>query len=981
MFKVVREICRTQAVDFLSCHRDFERKRPARDQGQATAERRRGSSMKTIGLCMIVKNESKVIRRCLTSALPLVDYVLVADTGSEDGTQQIIRDFLAEHDVRGAVIDEPWRDFAYNRTSALAGLREVENVDYAMIIDADDAVVLDDGFDPRTFKSQMDHDLYDVQIFHGNVAYYRPQICSNRLPFSFKGVLHEYLEEPPGKISRATANGFRINTGRGGARNENPRKYQDDAALLERALATEADPFLISRYTFYLAQSYRDCGEREKALANYLKRAELGYWNEEIYVSLLEAGHLMIALQRPFEEVIGTYERASQIVPGRAEALHSASRYCRDIGRNAEGVEFARRGLELKRPPGLFVQPWVYDYGILDEFAINAYWAGAYRESMDASLKLLADGKLPASMMQRVAANARIAADKLPKQEPRNLGRFGAESLIHQHELVPALALRSRLHGPPRVLLALLAKQKEPSLPLYLDCIEALDYPKSSIVLYIRTNNNTDKTEQILREWVARVGHQYAAVEFDATDMAEKVEQYGVHEWNAARFRVLGHIRNVSLRRAQDLDCEFYFVSDVDNFIRPCTLRELVALDMPIVAPLLRSIAPGQFYSNYHAEVDANGYYRECDQYHWILNRWVRGVVELPVVHCTYLIRADVIPQLTYQDASGRHEYVVFSASARKAGVPQYFDNRQVYGYITFAEGDGHHVADGIERSRALLNAELQARAAAGSAELAARWIGGGGTPGPRPKTLIFCTSYATTPDQWNERYRRWLRAIRSSDLEYNDILIVDDGSPVLPDWPEAEICTDENAEVRPAKLLIYHFQEHLGRKAVFNFAGWYRSYAFAGRYAHAQGYEKVIHLESDTFLIGSRIQRYCNEVADGWTALWCPRHSFPECTIQVIAGDAVRRFAEIEHTHPHERLIGREFELQLPFDRVEKRFTGDRYGEYLPFVPGNAEYAVQVRSEQSDNYYWWLPVDDQGAEVMPSPPRKGAAVSMKESL
>ena len=62
---------------------------------------------------------------------------------------------------------------------------------------------------------------------------------------------------------------------------------------------------------------------------------------------------------------------------------------------------------------------------------------------------------------------------------------------------------------------------------------------------------------------------------------------------------------------APDADeaCDFYFVPDVDNFIRPCALRELVALDLPIVAPLLRSISPGAFYSNYHAEVDANGYY------------------------------------------------------------------------------------------------------------------------------------------------------------------------------------------------------------------------------------------------------------------------------------------------------------------------------------------------------------------------------------
>ena len=164
--------------------------------------------MKTIGLCMIVRNEARLIRQCLTSALPLVDYVLVVDTGSEDGTQQIIRDFLAEHDVPGAVIDEPWRDFAYNRTFALDRLREVEDIDYALIIDADDIVVLDAGFDPRAFKTRMGHDLYDVQVLHGGMSHFRAQICRNRLPFSFKGVVHEYLEVPAGASSRVNGRGI-----------------------------------------------------------------------------------------------------------------------------------------------------------------------------------------------------------------------------------------------------------------------------------------------------------------------------------------------------------------------------------------------------------------------------------------------------------------------------------------------------------------------------------------------------------------------------------------------------------------------------------------------------------------------------------------------------------------------------------------------------------------------------------------------------
>src|SRR5882724_3256969 len=145
--------------------------------------------MKTIGLCMIVKNEAAIIRQCLASARPLVDYVLVVDTGSTDGTRDIVRDFLAAHRLDGAVIEEPWRDFAYNRTFALQRLREVPEIDYAMIVDADDQVMPGDGFDPAGMKAGMACDLFDVEIRHADVIHFRPRLCSNRLPFSYQGVV------------------------------------------------------------------------------------------------------------------------------------------------------------------------------------------------------------------------------------------------------------------------------------------------------------------------------------------------------------------------------------------------------------------------------------------------------------------------------------------------------------------------------------------------------------------------------------------------------------------------------------------------------------------------------------------------------------------------------------------------------------------------------------------------------------------------
>jgi glycosyltransferase involved in cell wall biosynthesis len=398
-------------VDALFKHALFELER---DEEAQPAR----AGMKTIGLCMIAKDEAHVITRCLDSARSLADYVLVVDTGSTDGTQQIVRDWLEEAHVAGAVVEEPWRDFAHNRSFALAELRKRADIDYALIIDADDVLELDAGFAPEKFKSEMTHDLYDVPVFDGPLTYSRPHICRNRLPFSFRGVLHEYLETPsPGVLQRTTAAGIAIRSTREGARNRNPRKYQDDAALLERALASETDPFLISRYIFYLAQSYMNCGEREKALANYLKRAELGDWIEEVYVSLFEAGNLMAALERPYDEVIATYLRAADLVPRRAEALHAASRYCRAHGKYRQGYEIAARGIGLKPPEGaLFAQPWIYDYGLLDEYARNAYAIERYQDCLDAYQRLLCEAGIPEGVRERAERSAALPRKRLAEQ-------------------------------------------------------------------------------------------------------------------------------------------------------------------------------------------------------------------------------------------------------------------------------------------------------------------------------------------------------------------------------------------------------------------------------------------------------------------------------------------------------------------------------------------------------------------------------------
>lgn len=134
----------------------------------------------------------------------------------------------------------------------------------------------------------------------------------------------------------------------------------------------------------------------------------------------------------------------------------------------------------------------------------------------------------------------------------------------------------------------------------------------------------------------------------------------------------------------------WYFVADCDNFICPNMIESLIKFNLPVVAPLLYS---DNNYSNYHADIDDNGYYKDCNLYYQLFQREIKGLVQVPVVHCTYLIRPDILPLISYDDDSNRYEYVIFSDNLRKKNIPQYLSNiESKYGYIVFWEKESDKV-------------------------------------------------------------------------------------------------------------------------------------------------------------------------------------------------------------------------------------------------------------------------------------------------
>ena len=121
--------------------------------------------MATISLCMIVKNEEKVLARCLDSVKPAVDEIVILDTGSTDAT----KDVAARYTDR--IYDFPWvDDFSAARNASFAKA----SMTFTMWLDADDVLLPEDLEALIQLKSQLDTLDADVIMFIYRDDYYNP---------------------------------------------------------------------------------------------------------------------------------------------------------------------------------------------------------------------------------------------------------------------------------------------------------------------------------------------------------------------------------------------------------------------------------------------------------------------------------------------------------------------------------------------------------------------------------------------------------------------------------------------------------------------------------------------------------------------------------------------------------------------------------------------------------------------------------------
>ncbi|MBV9582072.1 MAG: glycosyltransferase [Chloroflexi bacterium] len=350
---------------------------------------------------MIVKNESKVIQRCLASVRGLIDAWAIVDTGSVDGTQTLIRDAL--RDLPGELLERPWVNFGHNRTEALQLARG--RADYVLVIDADEELVQDPGFE----LPELSADAYTAEVFYSGCTYLRRQLVRNALPWRYEGVLHEYITCEDARNEEFIA-GMRTVVHTDGARSSDPHKFRRDALVLEQALLDDPQN---SRYAFYLAQSYRDAGDTDLALRWYQRRVELGGWPEEVWFSLYQIAALEQAAQKPWADVVERYLRAYQFNPSRAEPLFRIALGFQARREYHTSMLFLERAAHLPIPPtsALFVERPLYEVQIPLEHAVAAYYVGDHQSAVATCNQLLRSSTLPAALVEHVISNRRFSLD------------------------------------------------------------------------------------------------------------------------------------------------------------------------------------------------------------------------------------------------------------------------------------------------------------------------------------------------------------------------------------------------------------------------------------------------------------------------------------------------------------------------------------------------------------------------------------------
>jgi glycosyltransferase involved in cell wall biosynthesis len=356
---------------------------------------------------MIVKNESNIIKKCLNSIADYLDYWVICDTGSTDGTQDIIKSFFKEKDIPGELYEDKWVSFGYNRTLYLKYAKN--KCDFLIILDADEILIVKN----KNFKNNIKPNSQNRIKYYGNLDYRYSILLAGNIQWKYIGVTHEYITTDE-KHTVEDNDDIMINhIGNG---NNKRDKFTRDIKLLSQGIKDEPNNV---RYHFYLAQSYKDIGDYKNAIKYYKKRVEMGGWYEEVYYSLYMIGLCKQNDGLDFEnKILYDYLKAYNYNKNRLEALYEIVKYYRQNEKYQEGYAYGMLRIKNSYPKDLlFIDRDIHTFKFKDEVAICASRVNDHKLAIKLNNELLNLDCLNDNYRNRIQKNLNFSlnSDKYAK--------------------------------------------------------------------------------------------------------------------------------------------------------------------------------------------------------------------------------------------------------------------------------------------------------------------------------------------------------------------------------------------------------------------------------------------------------------------------------------------------------------------------------------------------------------------------------------
>jgi hypothetical protein len=367
-------------------------------------------------LTMIVKNEEHIINRSLDSTLPYVDALAIIDTGSTDNTFNKVIEICKVHNKIFMLEQKDFVDFSTNRNQSIELAESLlkqyfpGQQGYLYVHDADDKFVSNVDF---PFANVDGKHGYKIKYDHDGSIYSRTQMFPAFMGIRYHGEVHENLDFtllPSSQYIELTD--CYVDFKHLGARSKDPFRYYKDSLLLEKAVKNNPND---THSLYFLASCYKDdygirgdIDQKSKSVEVWKRLIDHpNAWNTQKWFACLQVAFMSIGEQYYY------FLKALEFDPGRVEPLYYLAKSCRESGMNQSAYIFAKRASEFPNTESnFFMDSSIYEWKILDELSIAAYYCNKFEESLRLC-DLLLTKNIPDGDKIRIVGNRNFSVMRL----------------------------------------------------------------------------------------------------------------------------------------------------------------------------------------------------------------------------------------------------------------------------------------------------------------------------------------------------------------------------------------------------------------------------------------------------------------------------------------------------------------------------------------------------------------------------------------